>query len=408
MGRKFLTMYKEEFNNYDFRKFRKDILAGITVAFVSLPLALALGVANGIDARAGISTAIFSGIIIALLGGGSFQINGATASTVAVLSVVATTHGSQGVFLCGLISGIMIILVRILNLTKYINKIPETVIEGLASGLGLLIIVGELDNFFGINKLSGSIYEMLISFIKSLNQIHILTLSIGLVGLVFLFLYPKKLNKIIPNSLVLVIVFIILNLILNLDIKVVGEVPKALITNNRLMFESINLELVLDLIIPSINVAMLLLIKSLSSGITGSKIKKEKFRMNEEVMALGVGNMILSFLGCLPSAASISATQVGINSSGKTRITSIMNSITLMLIVFGLSKIIKVIPIVILSSILIYTGYKMIKLKYIKNIDFIITVTAIIFFDISIAAILGTIVSLMLNKNTKKLLIKNI
>ena len=164
MLKKYITDLKHEFSGYNAGKLLKDILSGITVAAVALPLALAFGVSSGADAAAGLVTAIIGGLVIGLLGGASFQISGPTGAMSAILIGIVAQYGLQGVFAASLAAGVIILLAGILRLGKLVNFIPTSVVMGFTSGIAIIIALGQVDNFFGTHSVGTSALEKLWSY----------------------------------------------------------------------------------------------------------------------------------------------------------------------------------------------------------------------------------------------------
>ena len=161
MLKKYITDLKHEFSGYNAGKLLKDILSGITVAAVALPLALAFGVSSGADAAAGLVTAIIGGLVIGLLGGASFQISGPTGAMSAILIGIVAQYGLQGVFVASLAAGVIILLAGIFRLGKLVNFIPTSVVMGFTSGIAIIIALGQVDNFFGTHSVGTSALEKL-------------------------------------------------------------------------------------------------------------------------------------------------------------------------------------------------------------------------------------------------------
>ncbi len=388
----YINMVKEEFKNYNLMKLKKDVISGLSAAIVALPLALALGLANGLDATAGIISAILGGIIIGVLGGGRFQINGATASTSTILSLIALQYGINGVLASGIIVATIMLLFRISKLAIFLEKIPSKVLVGINGGIGLLIIAGEIDTFLGVESIKGSIIEIFTKAIFIIVDMNILVVSIGLIGILFLMFYPNKLEKIMPSSLMLLIIIVVINMIILLDIDTVEKMPEVITFDINTTFLYTLKNNFFELLMPSINVATILMVKSITSGLSASKITNTKFSINNEISALSIGNYILPFFGCVPSAASFSSTQVAIMTGGRTRIISVFHSLFLLIMILFLAPIMSYVPLVSLSSILIYTGIKMIKKDVFTSITSLSTLVCMLFFDISISIIVGVAV----------------
>ena len=202
----FTSMFRREFKGYNGGRFTKDLLAGLTVAAVALPLALAFGAASvgpehtAVGIAAGLITAIVAGIVTGILGGGSFQISGPTgAMTVVLGGIVAGTYGLAGMFLASLMAGVILLLAGLLRLGRVIRFIPRPGVVGFTSGIALVIAFGQLGNFFRVSMTGESTLDKLISFFKNLGgQFHLPTMLCALAVVLVMVLYPKKLAKYVP------------------------------------------------------------------------------------------------------------------------------------------------------------------------------------------------------------------
>lgn len=423
--RPFFKHYKKifvnEFSGYNGSKLIKDILAGLTVAAVALPLALAFGAASvgseftAIGICAGLITAIAAGIITGLLGGGSFQISGPTgAMTVVLGTIVSGQYGLQGMFMACLIAGVIMLIAGLLRFGKLIQFIPRPVVTGFTSGIAIVIALGQLGNFFGVQLTGDSTIQKLINFFKnSLDQINLTTILCSLAVVAIMIFYPKKLAKFVPGSLAAIIIITLVTVIAKLDVKQIGEIPAALINSETLNPENISLDMVSSVFGSAITIAALGMIESLLCGTCAANMKKEKFDSNVELIAQGLGNMVVPFLGGVPSTAAIARTSVAVKAGGQTRLTSLFQSIFLIICMFALSGIIGVIPYSALAGVLVMTAWNMNEWEtikyYLKNklwdavAMFFITMIVTVFMDLTYAIIIGVVLSLiiMVNKLSK-------
>lgn len=217
MLKKYITDLKHEFSGYNAGKLLKDILSGITVAAVALPLALAFGVSSGADAAAGLVTAIIGGLVIGLLGGASFQISGPTGAMSAILIGIVAQYGLQGVFVASLAAGVIILLAGILRLGKLVNFIPTSVVMGFTSGIAIIIALGQVDNFFGTHSVGTSALEKLWSYTSVGFTPNWQAVAIGLLVVLFMVFWPKKLNAKVPGSLLAIILATVVTEIAGFD-----------------------------------------------------------------------------------------------------------------------------------------------------------------------------------------------
>lgn len=399
-------MIKNEFKGYNASLFGKDVLAGITVAAVALPLALAFGVSSGASAAAGLVTAILAGLLIGGLSGGSYQISGPTGAMAAILISLMARYGLQGVFLACFMSGFILLAAGIFKLGNLISYIPAPVITGFTSGIAVIIAIGQIDNLTGLKSSGEKVIEKITSYFTSPQQINITSLIIGLSVMLFMFLYPKKLTKYCPASLLAIIIVTALNIIFKFNVVSVGEIPKTLFLSERLNLSSVSLESVKGLILPSLSIAALGFIESLLCGAVAGKMKNEKLNSGIELVSQGLGNMIIPFFGGVPATAAIARTSVAIKSGCRTRVTSIIHSVVLLLSMFILAPVMSMIPLCALAGVLVVTAWRMNEWEAIVNIHrkkhrssiflFFTTMIATVIFDLTAAIMIGVLCSVIM------------
>lgn len=394
----------KEFDGYNLTKLKKDIMAGMTVTAVGLPLALAFGVSSGATAAAGIITAIISGIFIGSLSGASFQISGPTGAMGAILIALVQKYGLEGVWIAGAIAGVILIICGVLKLGKIVSYIPTPVITGFTSGIALIIVIGQLENLFGITlHESESAIMKVIYFIKGPLNINWYSVMVGVLVISIMITWPKKLNNLVPSSLVALITALAVNMIFSLPVDVIGEIPKKLILEDRLTFSSINTDMIKGLLIPGISIASLAMIESLLCGEVGKKMTNEKFNSNRELIAQGIGNLVIPFFGGVPATAAIARTSVAIKSGATTRMVSIFHAVFLLISMFILAPVMSQIPLSALAGVLIMTAWKMNEWENISYIfskkfkgaimKYLITMMATVTFDLTQAIVIGVIFS---------------
>lgn len=404
MLKRYINDIKKEFEGYGLLNFKQDLMAGITVTAVALPLALAFGVSCGATAAAGLITAIIAGIVIGALSGGSFQISGPTGAMSAILIALFQKYGLEGIWIAGVVAGIILVVAGIFKMGKLVSYIPTPVITGFTSGIALTIAIGQLDNFFGVTSKSSAI--KLVNFFSTSFNPNWYALAIGLLVVIFMIIWPKKLNNIVPSSLVGLIIALIINLILKLPVDVIGDIPQKLILDERLSITSLNIDMIKDLLVPAISIAALAMIESLLCGEVGKKMKGDTFDSNRELIAQGIGNIIIPFFGGVPATAAIARTSVAIKSGAKTRLVSMFHAIFLMLSMFLLAPIMSNIPLSALSGVLMVTAWRMNEWESINYIfskkftgaisKFLITMVATIVLDLTQAILIGVVFSSLL------------
>ena len=289
----YISDIKTEFKGYNGTRLGKDLMSGVTVAAVALPLALSFGVSSGATAAAGLVTAILGGIIISALSGASFQISGPTGAMTAILVTLAAQYGIQGILLASFMAGIILIAAGVLKLGRMIYYIPSSVITGFTSGIAIIIALGQLDNFFGVTSEGDLAIMKVVSYFTNGFNPDMETMIIGIAVIVIMIIWPKKLNAKFPSSLAAIIIILIANHFLQFDVAMVGDVPKSILLDERLTIAGISMEQMRDLFIPAFSIAALGMIESLLCGASAGKMKNEEMDADRELVAQGIGNMLL-------------------------------------------------------------------------------------------------------------------
>ncbi len=395
----YFTTLQTEFRNYNLTKFRKDFLAGITVAAVAIPLSLAFGVSSGATAAAGLVTAILSGLIIGTLSGTSFLVSGLTGAMSAIIAPIITQYGLQGVFIASLMAGILILLTGVFNLGKIVSLIPSPVITGFTSGIAIIIVLGQINNLTGLSSKGENVVQKTASYFTTEQHFHITSFIIGIAVIILMFAYPKRLSKYCPPSLIALVLATLFNSILSLNANTLGEIPKTIMLVDHLKTSQITLSNVIDLIAPAISIAALGFIETLLCGTSAGRMKNAKMKSNVELTAQGIGMMIIPFFGGMPPTAAIARTSVGIKSDGQTRIVSIIHALILLISILVLSEAMSLIPLSALAGVLIATAWRMNEWTAIKSMfsnkiktaifQFLITMIATVIFDLTIAILIG-------------------
>lgn len=420
----YVTKLKNEFHGYNLQKFSKDLMAGLTVTAVALPLALAFGVACGATAEAGLVTAIIAGLVMSALAGASYQISGPTGAMSAILvGIVASSGGVQSIFVVSVLAGIIILLCAVFKLGRLVSMIPRPVITGFTSGIALTIALGQIDNFFGTTSVGQNPIEKIASYFKNGFDLNWRALLIGVIVIAIMVVWPKKWNSKVPSSLVGIIVATVISLIFGFGehIDLVGKIPQKLILDDRFRFSSIDWKNFTSYISPAFSIAALALIESLLCGASASKMKNEEFDANQEIIAQGVGNIVVPFFGGVPATAAIARTSVAIKSGAQTRLCGIIHAIGLLISMFLLAPVMAKIPLSALAGVLMVTAWRMNEWHEIKTIfskkfvsgiiKFLATMIATIVFDLTIAIVIGIVLSAFMfvyRASKSQITIKNI
>jgi SulP family sulfate permease len=408
MIKKYIEDIKSEFKKYRFDSFKRDVFAGITVTAVALPLALAFGVASGASAAAGLITAIISGVVIGGLAGGSYQISGPTGAMSAILIALAMRHGLAGIWIAGVLSGIFLVAAGIFKLGKFVAFIPGPVVTGFTSGIALVIIIGQLDNLFGAKMPpTESAALHVFEYVKQFPFPNFYALGTAAAVVAIMCAWRPKWNAVIPSSLAALVIVSVPAVLLGFPVEAIGTIPRTLVPAERLMPQDfLNLSGIQSMIVPAVSIAALGMIESLLCGEVASRMTGKEYDGNRDLAAQGLGNILIPFFGGVPATAAIARTSVGIKAGGVTRIVSIVHAGGLLLTVFLLSPVMSRIPVSALAGVLIVTAVRMndwVTIKYLWKhrfktsiSEFLITMLATVFLDLTYAIIIGIIFELVL------------
>ena len=409
----YAKIFRNEFKGYNSKFFINDLTAGITVGAVALPLALAFGAASvdqdhlAIGIAGGLITAIIAGLISGLLGGGSFQISGPTGAMAVILgTIVSGEYGLQGMFMATFISGIILLVAGLLRFGRFVQFIPKPVVTGFTSGIALVIAIGQLGNAFGVSAAGEGTIGKVMTFASNVKDTSLPTLGVAALVVVIMALYPKKLSKYVPASLVAIIIATVVVKLTGLDVKTIGSIPSSIINAEVLNISAVDIPMLSSIAKYSVTIALLGMIESLLCGTAAASMKKEKFDSNVELIAQGIANMAVPFAGGVPSTAAIARTSVAIKSGCRTRLTSVFQSVFLILCMFVLAPLIGMVPYSALAGVLFMTAYKMNDIKTIKGYfthglkDAIalcfITMAATVILDLTYAIVIGVALSMII------------
>ena len=403
---KLFSLYQREFAEYSWQAFQRDLLAGLTVGAVALPLALAFGVASGATAAAGMVTAILAGVLIAGLGGASYQISGPTGAMSAVLIVLAQRYGLPGVWMAGVMAGLFLVLLGVFRLGRYIAFIPSPVITGFTSGIALIIAIGQIDNFLGIQtpKADNSLAKLLYYFTHLVvPDWHALALGVLVIGIM---LIAPRLNKTIPGSLLGLIVAALVAAGAGWQVPIIGDIPRTILLDQRLTLSAIPWDALSGLLTPAISIAALGGIESLLCGAVGSTMTGKPIDSNQELIGQGIGNMLIPFFGGVPATAAIARTSVGVKSGGLTRVMSFVHAGVLLLSVLALAPLIGRIPLAALAGVLMMTAWRMNEWEAIRFftrarlkhalVGMLVTMIATVALDLTQAILIGIAISALI------------
>jgi SulP family sulfate permease len=404
-----LDLWRREFGAYSRDRFARDAVAGLTVAAVALPLALAFGVASGSTAAAGLVTAIIAGIVIGALSGAPYQISGPTGAMSAVLIVIAQEHGARGLWLAGLLAGLIVLALGLFRLGRIINFIPAPVITGFTSGIALVIAIGQIDNLLGIQTPghASAAQKFVGYFTNALPPInlHAVACAAGVAATMILLPRSRRGQR-LPAALLGIALVTVAAAVGGWPVATIGTIPATIILPDRYTPSASDLDLLGSLLGPAVAIAALGAIESLLAGVVAGRMTGQKLAVNQELVAQGIGNILLPFFGGVPATAAIARMSVGVKAGGVTRMVSFIHALTLLAGALAFGSIIGRIPLAALAGVLLVTAVRMNEWHAIRyylarrlkgpTLTMLATTAATVALDLTQAIVVGVALSLLI------------
>ncbi|GAB4498530.1 MAG: SulP family inorganic anion transporter [Anaerolineales bacterium] len=411
--RSLARLYKDEFSTYSLAVFGKDLRAGFNVALVALPLALAFGAASGATAAAGLIASIVGGIVIGLLAGAPYQMTGAKAVISVVLIVLVNQFGLEGMWVALLMAGLLTFGIGLFRLGRFIAFIPSPVVAGFTTGISAIVIIRQLDPLLGIHTpTTVTAAQKLIGYFTTPNiTVNIHSFIIGLFVMGIMFLYPAKWNERMPGSLIALIIATASTAALGWSVPIIESIPRSLLLTPRFSFADIPWRNISEFIAPALTLTALGSVETLLTGAAGAELTGKRLQVNQHLMGLGIGNITLALVGAIPVTSGIIRTRVAIQSGGQTRLTGIIHSLILMVIMFIFADYLAMIPLSALAGVLMVTAVRSVDLGVVRftfgnrfktdMIAFIIAFFATVVLSLTNAILLGTFLmgAVFLNKS---------
>jgi SulP family sulfate permease len=390
--------------SYTPRLFMADLLAGITVGLVALPLAMAFAIASGVPPQAGLYCAIVAGFAISALGGSSTEIGGPTGAFVVVVFGIVAKYGVDGLFMCTMLAGVILLIVGLTGLGTAVKFIPRPVVVGFTNGIAVIIASTQIKDFFGlkIDKVPGEFAARLLTLARNFSSFSPLetTLAVSALAVIVLFmLFVKR----VPGYIVALFVGTAAVLIFKLPVETIGTrfggIPSGFPT---LKVPHFRLDLLRPLISPAITVAMLGAIESLMSAVVSDRMSRDKHNPNVELVGQGVANILSPLFGGLPATGAIARTATNIRSGAKTPVAGMIHALTLLAIVVFAAPLARFIPLSVLAAILLVVAYNMgewkeipelLKLSRLEIGTWLVTFLLTVFADLTVAVEAGMILA---------------
>ena len=393
--------------DYSREQFAKDLIAGIIVAIIALPLSIALAIASGVKPEQGLYTAVVAGFFISFLGGSRVQIGGPTAAFVVIIYGIIAQYGMSGLTIATFLAGIMMILMGVLRFGNLIKFIPKTITVGFTLGIAIGIFSGQLKDLFGLDMgaVPAEFVEKWVSYVQHFHTIQWPTLMIGILALLIQIFWPHVSQK-IPGSLVAIIVTTAIVSFGHLPVATIGDLYTIKAGLPTLTMPNLSFSLIRQMISPAFTIAILASIESLLSCVVSDGMTGSRHRSNAELVGQGVGNMMSALFGGIPATGAIARTAANVKNGGRTPIAGIVHALTLLLILLFLMPYASLIPMSCLASILVIVAYNMsgwrtfiYMLRKAPKSDIavlLITLFLTVFFDLVVAIEFGMILAAFL------------
>lgn len=423
------TAMRISMRKYNFTTFKHDLIAGLVVSLIALPLSMALAIAVGLPPQHGIYTAIVAGIAGALFGGSMTQVSGPTAAFVVIIAPIVAKYGLHGLIWCQIFAGIMLIIMGSAKLGRYISYVPYPVTTGFTAGIGLVIATLALNDFFGLNivHLEGDYIDKVITLASQLPNFNLYEFIIGISSLLIIIFFAKLTNK-VPSQIIGIAFGTILAWFLGQygqDIATIGSrfsyelaggiaqgIPPYPPVFHLPVFEAGSLFSIPTyaefkvLLVPSMVIALLGALESLLSATVADGMIGSKHHPNSELNGIGVANILSGLASGMPATGAIARTSINIHSGAKTPIASVTHALLILIYVLLFAPLINYIPMSALAALLIHTAYKMAHVKqFIQSVrtapksDVIVLLTCFLltaFIDMVVGVSVGIILASLL------------
>ena len=397
--------------NYSRSRFTSDLMAGIIVGIVALPLAIAFGIASGVSPEKGLITAIVGGLIVSLLGGCNVQIGGPTGAFIVIVYGIIAKFGFEGLAIATFIAGIIILLIGLLKLGTVIKFIPYPIVVGFTGGIALTIFTTQIKDLFGlpIESMPADFLSKWSVYFQHFAQVDWPSLAVGAVSILIIVLMPKVSKK-IPGSLAAIILVTVATWLLKryagvTSVETIGDRFTIQASLPQLSGISFNMD-TLNMLLPSaFTIAVLGSIESLLSATVADGVTGDRHNSNTELIAQGAANMIVPMFGGIPVTGAIARTMTNINNGGRTPVAGVVHAVVLLLILLFLSPLTKHIPMACLAGVLVVVSYNMSEWRTIKAMMhnpksdvavLVVTLLLTVIFDLTIAIEVGLVMAILL------------
>ncbi|NOU96714.1 sulfate permease [Paenibacillus sp. LMG 31456] len=398
----------ERFEGYSYSKLRRDLVAGLIVGVVAIPLGMAFAIASGVKPQFGIYTTIVAGILISLLGGSKFQIGGPTGAFVPILFGIVLQYGYENLLIAGLLAGIILVLMGLLKLGVLIKYIPRPVTIGFTSGIAVIIFSSQIGNFLGLSNLQRHEYfwPNMHEIVTHLSTLNVWSMLTALISLGVLLIMPRINNK-LPGSLVgLIVSSIAATLLFSGNVATIGSTYGAIpSTLPSLDIPHISLDKIKELLPAAFIIAMLGGIESLLSAVVADGMTGSRHNSNKELIGQGIANIVTPLFGGIPATGALARTATNIKNGASSPISGIVHGVVVLLVLLVFAPLASEIPLASMAPILMVVAWNMSERKEFAHIlrtrttdSFVLVITFLltVFTDLTTAVEVGLILAIIL------------
>jgi sulfate permease, SulP family len=394
--------------DYSRAKLSADLIAGVTVGIVALPLAMAFAIASGVKPEAGIYTAIVAGLVVSALGGSRCQIAGPTGAFVVIVAGIVREHGVSGLIVCTGMAGVMLFIMGVTGLGSAIRYIPRPVTIGFTNGIAVLIASTQIKDFFGldIKNVPSEFVERLEALGTYLGTIRWQATLVGCIALGIILLWPR-INKRVPGSMVALVATTVVCYLVGMNIETIGSkfdggIPAGL---PELSFPHLEWAMIPKLLPSAVTVALLGAIESLLSAVVADNMSGDKHNPNVELTAQGIANLLMPLVGGIPATGAIARTATNIRSGAQSPVSGIVHAVTLLVILLVAAPLASYIPLATLAAVLFVVAYNMsewreiapiLRLSNVDRVVWLATFGLTVFADLTVAVEVGMVMAALL------------
>jgi len=393
--------------HYDRHKFLSDLIAGVTVGLVALPLAMAFAIASGVPPQAGLYCAIVTGFLISALGGSKTQIGGPTGAFVVVVAGIIAKHGVDGLLMCTMMAGVLLVLLGITGMGTMVKYFPRPVVVGFTNGIAILIASTQIRDFFGLkmDHVPGDFFHRMKAFALAWNTFSVPATAVSILSIgvmIFCLKYAKK----IPGAILVTFGATAAVVLFHMNVQTIGTrfggIPKGLPT---LVIPQFHYDVFRQLLSAAFTVAMLGAIESLMSAVVSDRMSNDKHNPNVELIGQGIANIISPLFGGLPATGAIARTATNVRSGAKTPVAGMIHALTLLAVILFAAPLVKSVPLAALASILMIVAYNMgdweeipeiLKLSAADIAVWFLTMTLTVVTDLTFAVEVGMVLAALM------------